>query len=829
MAEIKRYLKDTTRYLGLDSRLTALEAKTANLGTVTDDYKGYIYLNELRRAGETDDNLALQRAKLVQVVNGFPIWVTPGQGSGVTLDDGVDKLTNLAINSRYRAQAGDYLIDAWSQASDTSGNASGPVNSTPLPNPNDSGNMWSGMNLMGVRGLSRIRRSNKNKPFIFTCNPVNTVATTNANGEDEQSRVFRNMRLAGLTFVANVQSDGYADFHAQVQVNAVDNFVIDNCESLGHRGDAFQIGNGHTSNGLQNRHNRTVIIKDTSIDGANQNNRAAIMVTDVDLLKVDNVHTRNCGKAGKTFTGTPLNVYDPNSGNPTTGSLISFQQNPLVTTSIMRNIMVQNCSATDGGAVGVALLFNANSDVRQAVNPVQNVIVQSSVFTRLKGGLVTTGSSYTGAEYNTFFLDNTVTGCKFCYQLIGFNGIKMAGNTFTDCERNGEIGTDVVSSSEYVSSAVASVVGHIDMVHNVYRRCGWANLGAFSINGCSGRISYNTFEDCGGADFSFRGPGTTKNLTIDQNEIINTNLASPVMTLTMPVYDQTPLPLPNSGKPDIRGESVIITYHPSNNLFQFGMSTIGARVDNFPKNTVSWRSGATVLGRYDAPRGEVEKLRKTGVFTGPAAADRWSASFLAGQLPIPTTPTPDGYVGPVVNSQTGAPPGVVVDDTNRLMSTMNSDTFWKSRSIATYGTSLNYPWACVKVAAPSLMTNGIMAGLTHSTDFPDTWIRNSVGFGIMKFGVHFDSGQLRLIVGGAFGPYVNAALIKAILGYEQVFLNVLVSIVYNINTGEGRVLITHPETKAEIQVASNGGSATGQSIYPCARFINANEFTRIYI
>jgi hypothetical protein len=828
MGATNRYLRDTNDIISLKSRTAALEAKTANLGTVTDDYKGYIYLNELRRAGELDDKLALQRAKVIQIDKGFPIWATPGKGSGTTRDDGVDKGTNAAIIVRFRDQVGDYLVDSWSQASDTAngGTLTAPTNNA-LPNPNDSGNMWSGMTVYGVKGLSRFRRADRNKPYIFTCNPVNTPGTT-TNGEDRQAYVFKNIHFNGITLVSNVQSDGFSEYQAQIHASAVEHFLFENCEILGHRGVAIQIANGHIDGGQQNRHNRHVIIRDTNINGANQNNASAIVVTDVDYLTIENVHTSNCAKSGKTFTGSTQDNFNPNSGNPMLASFLALKQNQLVSVSIMRNVTIKDSTSRDGGAAGLAWFFNANTDARQAVNPVQFITADGNTFERLKGGLVTTGSSYAGAEYHASFINNKVVGCRFPFQLAGMNGIQMTGNLFSDCDRNGEIGNEVVGGAEYVQGAIMATASHVVLTDNIFRRVGWANLGAFSIIGASGEISYNTFEDCGGADFTWRGPGITRNLIIDQNKIVNTNPTSPAMTLTMRVYDQSPFPAPNSGKPDIRGESVFVTYHPSNTLQAEGLVAVGARVNRIPQNTSAWPNGASVTTRYDIPRGEFETIRKTGTFTGPSPADRWTPSFAAGSLPILSTVLPTGFVAPGAKTETSTPPGVVFDDNNRLMATKNSEAFWRSQNQTGYTSSLGYPWATCRVAAPSMITGGIIAGLTYNSDYPENWITNNSGLGTVKYGVLFDGGNLRVIVGGAFAGYIPNSLVRAIIGFDQVFLNVIVTIVFNVQTGEGRVLLTHPETKAEIVISSNGTSATGAGMYQMARFTTANEYLRIY-
>jgi hypothetical protein len=769
-------VRDSDGKVGLSSIPAAL---------LVPDNKGYIFLEEYRLPGDTNDNAALARAKPVQLATGLPIMLRPGKGSGTTLSDSIDGFTGAVIPDKFRAQQGDWLIDAWSQNGIVEGNVV-------TPNLDDEGNMWSNMHIVGVRGLTRIRRANPGKPYIFTCNPKNTTATT-VNGEDTQSYVYKNIKLQGLVFTSNNGFYGNAEHDHQICLNAVENVLIQDCISYGHRADVIYIGAGQIGGGSQNRHNRNVIIRDCYIDGYNQNNRNPISVIDCDTLLVENVHTVNCAKFGATLTGLAQNGFNPNSGIPAPSSLIDVEPNGFTDNAVCRFITVNNCSARNGGGAGITWFFGFNAGAPGEPTPMQYFICSNSNFVNVKHGFATFGSYFgDGPLYHCRFVNNTVIKCREPITMICMDGIEIANNTFEDCDIAGYVGLETTRGQVYTG------VRHMDMHGNKFRRNGFAAIGAFAITGCTNsRIRDNDFEDNSGCGFCFRGAGETSYLSITNNRWFNTT--SPLsrnQSLSIAVYDFSNQPGDTGGTPQINNATCYMDKNEYNGAPVYLLKMRGAPV-GVPPESAGFRVGDEYQGQVDAPGGEVRRWVCSDVGSANRTP-RWEIIRQPGGEPDRVS-TFD-----VLGSTTRSANIQVTNQTIRAL--FPAENFIK-------GTSFSGGTVRMKLQVGPRGGDGSMMGWTTSNLTVDQMISQNRAFVDFRFGVWIENGVLRPIQLGVIQAPPSIPLMR----YNQ-----YIELVYVNEAGQGTVFVTDPDTGVSTQVFQISNAATS-SVTPFFRVNRPNQ------
>jgi hypothetical protein len=208
----------------------------APLATLQAMFRQQAWLHQFRKGSETDDTLALVRARAL----GYPIRLVAGQGSHAS---------------------GDYQFQT------TAGSGGTP----------DAGNIGAGDWLFGDGiGRTKVRRRSTatTGDYCLLCDSGSALAANN----------LKNIRIGpGIEFYD--ASPTFAEFNHLVSLNGVTDAIVEGCGFTSPRGDGLYIGSGQIG-GLE-RHNVNVTIRNNVFDGVDNQNRNAISAIDFNGLTIE--------------------------------------------------------------------------------------------------------------------------------------------------------------------------------------------------------------------------------------------------------------------------------------------------------------------------------------------------------------------------------------------------------------------------------------------------------------------------------------------------------------------------------------------------------------
>lgn len=135
----------------------------------------------------------------------------------------------------------------------------------------------SNVRFMGV-GIASCLVQKTGAQYVLSINP-------GSGGTSNPAANKVNVAFERLAFEGRSVADGFSQFRHLLNLNAVSNVTIDNCQFSQSQGDGIYIGSGNTG-GIE-RHNLNIVIRACNFDGVNGQNRNAISVIDCDGLKIE--------------------------------------------------------------------------------------------------------------------------------------------------------------------------------------------------------------------------------------------------------------------------------------------------------------------------------------------------------------------------------------------------------------------------------------------------------------------------------------------------------------------------------------------------------------
>ena len=349
------------------------------------------------------------------------------------------------------------------------------------------GNLTLGSNvyLQGEPGATLSFKSGSS--WLMSANP-------GSGGSSDPTTNLNHITISGLTFRGLSDTAGFSEQVHLLNLNAVSDILIENCDFIAPQGDGIYLGSSNV--GATERHNERVTIRSCRFDGKGKLNRNGISIIDgTDVL----VH----------------GCYFTDLSNTTMPGAIDIEPDVNAFARI-RNIIIDACWFNDiGGNVGAVALHLTLPQSGLTI-PAQNIQVTHCCLLNCARGIVMNAASVAAGDvpHGVIIAHCVTIGSHRGFQLANLKGCSVNHNLF--------------SRSQYSAliSYVASPVFDVDVSDNNFFECGTIEGLAATVFGAT-RLDMrrNTFENCGLTNNTFGisidfNTGTSDHVNLVDNRIV---------------------------------------------------------------------------------------------------------------------------------------------------------------------------------------------------------------------------------------------------------------------------------------------------------------------
>ncbi|MBS0444562.1 MAG: right-handed parallel beta-helix repeat-containing protein [Proteobacteria bacterium] len=330
-------------------------------------------------------------------------------------------------------------------------------------------------------------RHRKGAPFMLLCDSESPDPRRNLQG----------LTLKGITLRGTSDEDGFSEGVHLLIANGVTGLTLDGVRFVGFRGDGLYLGSGVRPG--EERHNRSVTIRNCTFDGINRSNRNGISVIDCDGLTIEGSRFTNCTSA--KMPG-PIDL-EPND-------------HPW---HVIRSVVIRGNTFTGNGGSGGQITSYQTPGVLQAPSDIE---ISNNSFS----GYVGTGADITvhvkpraGSELQPMrwrITNNRGKNGNQPFAIYSGRDISITGNTWEGYRMSARV-------SEPGKGFHASTVV---VQNNRFTRCGGAVEEASCVSVYESdhvQIDSNEFADCGnGSERSaavFLGWGRSSFLQVTRNRV----------------------------------------------------------------------------------------------------------------------------------------------------------------------------------------------------------------------------------------------------------------------------------------------------------------------
>ncbi len=312
-----------------------------------------------------------------------------------------------------------------------------------------------------------------------------------------QNVVVKNMKLRGT-----VEKEGFKEWINLMSLSSCSKVLVDTVCFEGFRGDGLFLG----VEAWTERHVSNIVIRNSTFDGVNKNNRNGIGIIDGFNILIDN----------NFFTRvTRQDMPGAISIEPNTNQSAKW--------SIIKHINIRNNHFKDVGRI--AIQFN-NSNLQGTMKPraIDNIVINGNT---IEGAYV---GIYLLQKYavldekvdplNIHVLNNTITNCYAPLQAQGTKTVTIIGNNFEQCDNGIQLGVNNKKVMDFLIDG------------NTFKNLGY-NAGESGIHisdVSNATISNNSFIDCGVKTLTYKAGyavvfygGKSDNIKVFNNTVSSPN------------------------------------------------------------------------------------------------------------------------------------------------------------------------------------------------------------------------------------------------------------------------------------------------------------------
>ena len=267
-------------------------------------------------------------------------------------------------------------------------------------------------------GQESVIEQKKNAQYCCSINPGN-------GGTVDPKDNKRKIQIRNIHFRGTVAADGFSEHIHLLNINAATDVTISDCWFSGWRGDGIYLGSSNLAE--TERHNKSIVIKNCSFDGMNNDNRNAISVIDGDGVEIDNNSFTRCTRSN--MPGAIDLEPDPNRF------------------SVIQNISItRNKFDKIGGSVGIIALVLPLAQ-KDLINPSRNILIQGNIINGLIDSNRSKGITLiqhqnvndTDTANEITIKGNNINNTSRPFVLLGIKGVTIENNAFSDSVFSGLI------------------------------------------------------------------------------------------------------------------------------------------------------------------------------------------------------------------------------------------------------------------------------------------------------------------------------------------------------------------------------------------------------
>jgi len=306
-----------------------------------------------------------------------------------------------------------------------------------------------------------------------------------------------NIVIQDMTIDARVATTGFSENQHIVAFSGVRDTIVERVKFLGFRGDGLYVaGQTHNDNGLLERHNYNITVRDCIFDGVNKDNRNGISIIDCDGALIKDCYFTRVGLA--SMPG-PIDI-EPDSN----------------AYHVVRGIKIYNNNFYDirgsNGAVSLVLGAGAFTVIPTDFEVIGNTINVAACAGFFASNAQTT--SETAPKHNIVVSNNYMGSVARAFHFANISNILIENNRIED-DLNGSL----IGES-------AALVLDVKFIKNSFLRAGSSGGTGLSLNQVTRcLLEGNFFIDCGNLAGSRNAVGfgtdTSDFVTIKDNVVIS--------------------------------------------------------------------------------------------------------------------------------------------------------------------------------------------------------------------------------------------------------------------------------------------------------------------
>lgn len=295
------------------------------------------------------------------------------------------------------------------------------------------------------------------------------LATNYPEGNTTLEGTIQNVTIKNMKLRGTVEKEGFKEWINLMSLSSCSKVLVDTVCFEGFRGDGLFLG----VEAWTERHVSHIVIRNSTFDGVNKNNRNGIGIIDGFNILIDN------------------NYFTRLTRNDMPGAIsIEPNTNQSAKWSIIKHINIRNNQFKDVGRL--AIQFN-NSNLQGTMKPraIDNIVINGNTIDGAYVGIYLLQKYKTMDDtvdpLNIHVLNNTITNCYAPLQAQGTKTITIIGNNFDHCDNGIQLGVNNVK--------VMDVLVDSNIFKNLGYNAGEAGIHISEVSKAT--ISNNNFIDCG--------------------------------------------------------------------------------------------------------------------------------------------------------------------------------------------------------------------------------------------------------------------------------------------------------------------------------------------
>lgn len=333
--------------------------------------------------------------------------------------------------------------------------------------------MGQGANITIIKQiLPNVRRNVRGNKFSTyatrTAGDGILVFDANVSNQKNDDLSIKNILIAGLSFVSEVEKFGFDELSHQISAHGVSGFTVSNCNFTGFLGDAVSINGSTDFSKNRDAYNKNIKISECKFDGVNKNNRQAISIYYSDGFVIE-----KCSFKNTTRDDMPGAID------------IEADQD----FNISRNGKILNCSFENIGGIGaICIVLKPSVQLNDYSN--KNFLIDGCTFTKINTPLAVIGNSGfktfdSGKGFYITFSNSTVDTSASIMDLRSAYGIRISNISFSN-----------------ISSKILNVVSDVGGRAILFENCSFRNVTNPNGLGFTGDTSEIDFVNCRFENFS---------------------------------------------------------------------------------------------------------------------------------------------------------------------------------------------------------------------------------------------------------------------------------------------------------------------------------------